>query len=440
VIPERPAIGFYRWQEDWSVLADPDLRTEPGDALKYIPLSAEDPKRYLSFGITLRERFESNDAPLFGTSGVGSEHYLLHRLELHADAHVSDDTRVFAQFENALAPGLDNASPVEANRADLRLLFLDTIHALWGGTFKLRVGRQEIAFDLQRFVSVRDGPNVRQAYDALWGDYEIGPWRLTGFQSQPVQYRNNTAFDDFSDHHLTYGGVRLQRKFREHDELSATFSEYRHDDAQFLAASGNEHRHNEDLHYKGSADAVDWDLEGMLQQGAIQAKQVRAWALGSLTGYTLGELPWRPRIGLQLDAASGDHNLSDHTVGTFNPLFPNGYYVTLSGYTGYTNFFHLKPSLTLAPAPGLTAMAAVAGLWRQTLQDAVYAQPDVPVPGTAGEPGRRSSTYGELRVDWTVSRSLAFALETDRYWVAPVIGRAGGHDSSYMGLEARWGW
>jgi hypothetical protein len=39
-----------------------------------------------------------------------------------------------------------------------------------------------------------------------------------------------------------------------------------------------------------------------------------------------------PRLGLQIDGASG--NRSTTTLGTFNPLFPKGYYVNLSGYTG----------------------------------------------------------------------------------------------------------
>ena len=49
---------------------------------------------------------------------------------------------------------------------------------------KTRVGRQEMAFDLQRFVSVRDGPNVRQAYDAAWLDWEQRQWCVIGFWSQ----------------------------------------------------------------------------------------------------------------------------------------------------------------------------------------------------------------------------------------------------------------
>ena len=43
----RPAIKTNRWQEDWSVLANPTLRTAPLDSLKYIPLSSDNPQTYL---------------------------------------------------------------------------------------------------------------------------------------------------------------------------------------------------------------------------------------------------------------------------------------------------------------------------------------------------------------------------------------------------------
>jgi len=438
--PSRPPIAFYRWQEDWSMLADPALRDMPGDEFKYISLSDEDPKRYLSFGVTLRERYEYNDAPRFGTTSSGQVNYLIHRLELHADAHVTDRTRVFIQVENALAPGLSNPGPADANKLDLRLAFVDGSFDADNGLVKWRVGRQEIAFDLQRFISVRDGPNVRQAYDAIWSDYERGDWRISGFASQPVQYRNESAFDDFSDRHLMYGGVRAERRNVAGGEVSATFSEYRNDNAHFPSGSGEEHRHNIDVRYVGAAHGVDWDVESMEQQGSIGGKTISAWAVGSLAGHTFMDIRWKPRIGLQFDAASGDHNLSDERVGTFNPLFPNGYYETMSGYTGYTNFIHLKPSITVTPTQEVKVLAAVGGLWRQTTHDAVYVQPDIPVPGTAGEPGRLSSTYGELRIDWTVSRNFSLALESEHYNVASVIRRAGGHDSDYVGIEARWGW
>jgi Alginate export len=438
--PSRPAIGFYRWQEDWSALADPALRTQPGDNLKYVPLSDDDPLRYLSLGVTLRERYEYNDSPRLGTASGGEIDYVIHRLEVHADAHVSDDLRVFVQIENALAPGLQNPGPADANKLDLRLAFADGGFDAGEGRVSWRVGRQEIAFDLQRFISIRDGPNVRQAYDAVWGAYEEGRWRWTGFASQPVQYRNATDFDDFSDRHLTYGGMRAERRGIGAGDVSMTFSEYRNDSARFPTASGEEHRRNVDVRYVGATHGVDWDLETMQQAGSIAGKSVAAWALGAIAGYTFEQAPWTPRVGVQCDAASGDRDLHDDRVGTFNPMFPNGYYETLSAYTGYANFINVKPSLALAPRANIKAFLAVGELWRQTTHDAVYTQPSIALAGTAGAPGRRTATYQELRVDWNVSRALALALEADHYDVARVVRNADGHDSTYVGAEVRWGW
>ncbi len=53
--PLRPKISFNRWQEDWSVLADPRLRTDFLDSLKYIPLSSRDPASYVSLGLNVPE-------------------------------------------------------------------------------------------------------------------------------------------------------------------------------------------------------------------------------------------------------------------------------------------------------------------------------------------------------------------------------------------------
>jgi hypothetical protein len=49
------------------------LRTQPLDSLKYIPLPFDDPKSYVSLGLTVRERFELNDAPLRSTRSELSE-------------------------------------------------------------------------------------------------------------------------------------------------------------------------------------------------------------------------------------------------------------------------------------------------------------------------------------------------------------------------------
>ena len=138
--PERPAIAFNRWSEDWSVLADPAVPREPMDELKYIPLSADDPRTYLSFGVNIRERFEANDTN-FGTGGNRQNEYVLSRAETHADLRVAGQVQVFFQLQSDTAPGKDRLSPVDQDRLGIEQGFVAVSEPFGDGVVVVRAGR-----------------------------------------------------------------------------------------------------------------------------------------------------------------------------------------------------------------------------------------------------------------------------------------------------------
>ena len=440
-IPQRPAIMFNRWQEDWSVLADPRIPREPFDDLKYIPLSETDPQTYLSFGADTRDRFESNNAQGFGIGGNRGQNYVLSRNEFHADLRVADQLQFFLQFQSDFAPWKDRPLPIDRNRLDLEQAFVALTEPLGNGTLRLRLGRQQIGFDLQRFVSVRDGPNVRQSYDGAWAEYETGPWRFNLLYSLPVQTRDDAAFDDDSGvDHQTFAGMRVERKLSESTTISAYYARFTQANGRFANAAGDERRDIFDVRVSGRANQFDWDLEAMNQTGRIGARNIEAWAFGGLAGYTFADLPWTPRLGIQVDAASGDSKTAGSDFGTFNPLFPNGAYLMLAGYTGYSNLVHVKPSLTLYPTSSVKVMLAAAAQWRENTADAVYTYPAVPVPNTAGRPGAYTGSYGQVRVDWTIDRATSLAIEAVHFAIGDTLRNAGGHDANYVGVEFKREW
>src|SRR5580658_11263353 len=122
--PQRPSILFNRWQEDWSVLADPRVPREPFDEFKYIPFSASDPLMYLSLGADFRSRFEWNDAPEFGTGPNRSEAYVITRTEVDADLHLGPHVQVFTQLQSDWATWKKVLLPPDQDRLGLEQAFV----------------------------------------------------------------------------------------------------------------------------------------------------------------------------------------------------------------------------------------------------------------------------------------------------------------------------
>lgn len=436
--PDRPVVLPNRWQEDWSVLADPAVPRNPGDALKYVAVGPGG-DHYLTFGALLRERVESNDAPAFGI-GRDDDTYLLQRLQVHAGLHWGAPWLAFVQLEDARPFAKSSWGPTDRNHADVRLAFVAWRGEWLDGTVRVRAGRQDFALDLQRFVSLRDGPNVRQSFDALWANFERGPWRVIAFVSHPVQYRDGRGFDDTSGSDHRFHMIRVERHVLGTNELSYYHAWYDADGASFLDARGNERRQVDDVRFAGKHGSLDWDLEGMRQHGRVGDARVRAWALGTRAGWTLTETAWTPRLGLQLDTASGDRHAGDGRVGTFNPLFPNGYYFSLAGYTGYVNLVHVKPSLTVKPTSTLTLLGGVGLQWRRTTSDAIYVQPNLALPGTAGRGSKWTGMYGQVRLDWKWRPGVTFSIEGDHFRAGRTIREAGGSHGNYGSVQVLLGW
>jgi hypothetical protein len=421
------------------VLADPDVPREPLDELKYIPLSNYDARTYLSLGANIRERFEVNDSN-FGTGGNQQDSYLLSRTEAHLDLRIHGQIQVFFQLQSDSSPGKQRPTPVDQDRLGIEQGFVAVSEPLGDGVVAIRIGRQEDGFDRQRFLSVRDGPNVRQSYDGVSVAYTRGPWRFITLYTDPVQNRNSSSFDDYSSPHLSLGLVRIERQVTSSSSLSAYVGQFRQDDARFPSASGNERRALLEVRYTGVSGRVDWDAEVMSQDGRIGAQTIRAWATGAVIGRTLGSTRLRPRISLQFDAASGDKSPTDHQLDTFNPLFPSGYYFTTAGYTTYANLVHVKTDFSMEPLPNVKLSSGIGVEWRQTVADAIYTLPDVPVADTAGRGGRYVGTYGQFRADCGLTPHIALALEAVHFSAGATVVSVGGHDTNYFGIEVRYGW
>src|SRR5260370_9250776 len=86
-----------------------------------------------------------------------------------------------------------------------------------------------------------------------------------------------------------------------------------------------------------------YDAEAMLQAGRFGSGDIRAWRFVIEGSHLLADAAWSPRLGLLLDAASGDQNPPGPNLETFNPLFPSGTYSCPRHLPGPTNSLPLHP-------------------------------------------------------------------------------------------------
>ena len=132
------------------------------------------------------------------------------------------------------------------------------------GAFKARVGRQDFDFDLQRFVSSRDGaecaPVFRRCVGRL-GKRSLALYRL----SVTVQYHDlhrplttrRTVISAFTSHERQVLGT---------NELSGYYSFYQNDNVRYLDASGDEKRNVFDGRFAGKLFQVDSDIEPVMER------------------------------------------------------------------------------------------------------------------------------------------------------------------------------
>lgn len=434
-----PPWPIHRFDEDWRVLADPARRTGPLDALKHIDLGGP---AWLGFGGELRERFEYLSDRNFGIGlprGAARDNaYLLQRALLHADLHLDPTFRAFLQVGSLASFGARGGTlgATQDDRLDLVQGFADlNLRIADGAALTLRGGRQEFYFGSGRLVSEREGPNLRRAFDGGRAILTLGPLRVDAFLARPVQpFR--FAFDDranpgealwgaYATGALPGGvpGLRTDLYLLGYERANAVFAQGR----------GLEQRHTVGTRVAGAAGGWDWDWEAAFQFGTFEGARIRAWTVATDTGHTFAALPWRPRLGLKADIASGDGNPRDRTLGTFNALFPKVPYFTEAGLVAPANLIDVYPSLRAQPTRTVTVELGWDVLWRHRTADAFYLPaPFAPLRGTAGRGGAFAGHQVQLSARWSVTPHVELRGWYVRFIAGDTLRTAGGRDVDFV--------
>jgi hypothetical protein len=365
------------WDENWTYLSDRSKVIDWTDQLHYIPVGS-DPYTYLSIGGQIRERGEYIDYPGWGRKNSDNG-YFLQRYLLNADWHISPRFRVFAQLDSSLEGGRDGGPRPGIDRSTLNLnqAFADLF--IWGNaegsdsTLSIRAGRQLVSLGSTRLFAIGAGLNVEQPFDGARVTLRASAWSVdllalrptlikSGyFQSEPNPQKETWAV--YATHNLpVLPKIGIDLYYVGFDNKSA----------QWAQGVGREQRQSIGARLFANTPTWFYDAEYTRQFGRFGSGSIRAWAAGYHVGYQLAQTSWKPRAEIDGGLTSGDHNLHDNTLGTFNALFPNGSYLSESLLIGPYNLIMVRPKLEFQPTRRLTLKPNLEFLWRQSTEDGIY--------------------------------------------------------------------
>ena len=308
-----------------------------------------------------------------------------------------------------------------------------------------QVGRQEAGYGSSRLLSVRDGPNIRLAFDGVRGRWAAPRWQLDLLALRPVDNRPG-AFDDRSDRgQYLLGGYATRKGRRAGNGLDLYLLGYGRDDARFAGTAGDERRTT--LGARWFARQARWDanVELVGQRGTLSSASgelaIRAWTLASDSGVRWPQRAWQPRLGVKLDIASGDRDPADARLQTFNALYPKAAYFSEASLLAPANLMDVQPTLTLTPHPAVTTEIGWQLAWKHRRADAIYTTPAplAALPGSAGTP-RRIGQQFKWETTWRASPQWQWQAQLAWFQAGPGLRAAGGRDTLFASMVGAWQW
>ncbi len=401
-----------RYDEDWSLLSD--APRERWRATKYLPL-AQDGSIYLTLGGEARARFEGFDDNLWGDPPAPDDGYLWLRVMPHADFHAGP-ARVFVQGIAGYARGVGaGKGPADETGSDLLQSFADVHVELTGdSSLTLRGGRELVALGSERLVGIRYGPNIPQAFDGARVIAVHGPVRVDAFHLHPIAVGRDD-FDDATSKTRRLDGVYATVTTAPGIGIDAYWLGYENEQARFTGRTGRETRDTLGLRVFGKRGTLDWNWEAMLQRGRFDGDPIRAWSVATETAWSVPLAPYKPRVRLRANIASGDRSAVDGKLGTFNALFPKGKYFGELSPIGPRNIVNLQPSVDFDLGSGLSIELLAAFFWRQSRGDGIYDIPGGLIRPAGGSRARRIGGQFEVSAGWQASATLSFAVSLSAF-------------------------
>lgn len=432
-----PDFKPLRYDEDYRTLATDTVAGNWYRDIKYTPLSPSG-NTFVSFGGDIRYQYFYVHNENWGDDPQDTDGYVLTRWLFHADAHFGHHFRTFIQLQSSTADGKESTSPVDLNPLDLHQAFADYTTGLGKGNITFRFGRQELSYGSQRLVSVREGPNNRQAFDAAKIMVQKENIKADFFYSTYVVAQKDIFDDAFTQKRKFWGTYFTINNLPVIKNLDVYYLGYRRNEAEFNDGEGREMRHSTGARSWGKNNGWRYDIEALYQFGKLGAKNISAWTASLNGGYEFSNVVLKPEIGLKTEVISGDRRQGDNSIETFNPLFPRGAYFGLASVIGPSNLIDIHPSLNFELSKSIEWVIDYDMFWRYSTQDGIYA-PNVAMIYPAGTSNaRKIGRQLESEVVFQPNQYLYFRVEFTWFQAGDYLKASGaGKDIIFTGVTTQ---
>jgi hypothetical protein len=421
------AFALQRWEEDYSHLKQPSGERSFFDAIKYVPLN-ESGDAYLSFGGQARYRYDYFNNFSFGPGINDEDGFHLGRYLAHVDAHLGKNLRAFVQLNGATVDGREGGGRYgDADDLDVQQAFVDVMTSGDANPYAyLRLGRQELTYGAERYISPDDWRNVRRTFDGVKLSVSVPNDTIDVFAARPVDIERDEP--NAADPSTFFGGVynvlalsgvysgagtKLENYFLILNQTEESSPPTVGVDANTYTVGARFYTH---------PGAVDFDLEGTYQFGNVAGERLSAWSIATEAGYTFESMRYTPRAYVGLDVASG----SPEPDGRFNQLFPPTY--TYLGHLylfGRPNVIDVHGGINFHLSSQVTLFTTHHVYWRQNTNDGLI---NLSGGGVRGDNGSDASYIGnefDVVINWQFNRYLGAYLGYAHFFPGDFLAETG---------------
>ena len=381
--------------------------------------------------------------------------WLLTRFRLGALYKPTDWLKFYVQGQDIRELGGSRPNNVGAFGADGDDGF-DVLRAwVWIGKDQgpsLQIGRQEFNYGDQRLLGNPQWLNSSRSWDGIRFHYITDDWSLDVFTGSRVSFINNkwNQSDYFNTHegrNAFDSGIYFSSKTlvpwqsaTDFYLLNDTFNKLPGAPGTPLGAIGKVNVWSLGTRMKGDPDKLnhwDYDFEMVAQFGRSAGLDHRAFAGHWGGGYNF-DTPWKPRLGVQYNYASGDDNPTDGKSTTFQNEFPGNH--NLYGFmdtTAWMNMHNPQINFKVQPTENLKLTLDYNLYWNATNNDGWFAANTSTLIRPVTPAARSASSYRGQEIDlnayYKINSHLTAQAGYSVFLPGSYLAQTGASDTAHLG-------